>query len=44
MMEVRPEYLEAALDEIEQSFGGMETYLRDVLKVDSELLKATYLE
>ena len=44
MMEVRPEYLEAALDEIEQSFGGMEAYLRDVLKVDSELLKATYLE
>ena len=44
MMEVRHEYLKAAMDEIEVSFGGMETYLNDVLQVDSELLKEKYLE
>jgi len=44
MMEVRPEYLQSALDEIDRSFGGMSRYLFEVLKVDSELLKAKYLE
>ncbi|TRZ76886.1 MAG: tyrosine-protein phosphatase [Bacteroidetes bacterium] len=44
MMEVRQEYLEAALDEINQSFGGMENYLHNVLKVNAELLSGKYLE
>jgi len=44
MMEVRTEYLKAAIDEIDTSFGGMENYLSHVLKADTELLKAKYLE
>ncbi|MCX6282130.1 MAG: tyrosine-protein phosphatase [Bacteroidetes bacterium] len=44
MMEVRPEYLQAALEEIDLSFGGMENYLSFVLNVDSDSLKAKYLE
>ncbi|MEI7491062.1 MAG: tyrosine-protein phosphatase [Bacteroidota bacterium] len=44
MMEVRPEYLQAALDEIALSFGGIDNYLSKVLAVDSELLKTKYLE
>ena len=44
MMEVRPEYLRAALDEIETSFGGIENYLGSVLKADTGLLRAKYLE
>ncbi|MCX6286350.1 MAG: tyrosine-protein phosphatase [Bacteroidetes bacterium] len=44
MMEVRPEYLQAALDEIDNSFGGMGNYLSQIIRVDAELLKAKYLE
>jgi len=44
MMEVRPEYLHAALDEIETSFGGMKNYLCNILKTDTELLQSKYLE
>ena len=44
MMEVRREYLDAAIDEIEILAGSMENYLTDVLLVDSELLKSKYLE
>ena len=44
MMEVRQEYLQAALDEIDCSFGGLDNYLSKILRVDSELLKTKYLE
>jgi protein-tyrosine phosphatase len=44
MMEVRPEYLRAALDEIDTLFGGMDNYLNNILKADTELLQAKYLE
>jgi protein-tyrosine phosphatase len=44
MMEVRPEYLHAAYDEIERSFGGMENYLANVLHTNIDLLKSKYLE
>jgi len=44
MMEVRPEYLQAAFDEINTSFGGMDNYLRNTLKVNTELLQSKYLE
>lgn len=44
MMEVRTAYLESAMDEIRNSFGGLENYLEEVLQVDSELLKEKYLE
>ncbi len=43
MMEVRPEYLEAALDEIDNSFGGLHNYLAKVLKVDFGVLQDKYL-
>ena len=44
MMEVRPEYLQAAFDEIDQGFGGMKNYLGRILDIDIELLKNKYLE
>ena len=44
MMEVRPEYLKAAIDEIDTSYGGMENYLCNILKADTELLQSKYLE
>ena len=44
IMEVRSEYLHAALDEIDRSFGGMDNYLSGVLKADKDLLKAKFLE
>jgi len=44
MMEVRPEYIQAALDEIDLSFGGMQAYLLGVLGAQTELLKDKFLE
>jgi protein-tyrosine phosphatase len=44
MMEVRPEYLDAAFNEIDQRFGGMDNYLGRILDADIELLKNKYLE
>ena len=37
------EYLEEAIDIINKKYGGMEKYLRDVLKVDIEKLRKYYL-
>ena len=44
MMDVRSEYLDAALDEIDLLFGGMDNYLQKVLKVNAGLLRAKFLE
>ena len=44
MMEVRPEYLHAAYDEIDRISGSMENYLRKILQTDIDLLKRKYLE
>lgn len=41
---VRREYLEAAFEEIERHYGGVENYLTRQLQVDIEKLRAIYLE
>lgn len=44
LLEVTPAYLEASVHAIDQTFGGMDAYLRDVLDVDVDVLRAHYLE
>lgn len=44
LLEVAPAYLEASVQAIDQAFGGMDRYLRDVLHVDVDVLRAHYLE
>lgn len=39
LLEVRDEYIDAALEVIEKEFGGMEMYLREELKINKEKLK-----
>jgi Protein tyrosine/serine phosphatase len=39
---VQRNFLEAAFDEIDTRYGGMESYLRKQLKVDTELLRELY--
>lgn len=39
---VRREFLQAALDEIDTRYGGMESYLQKQLGVDTELLRSLY--
>lgn len=39
---VRREFLEAAFDEIDTRYGGMESYLQKQLKVDTALLRSLY--
>jgi len=38
LLEARPEYLEAGLDEADRRFGGLDGYLREGLGLDDELL------
>lgn len=40
----REEYLDHALNEVNKKFGSMENYIRKVLRVDVEKLRAMYLE
>ncbi len=44
MMEVRREYLEAALDEILEISGSLEKFVTEVLKADTRKLREKYLE
>lgn len=44
LLEVAPDYLDASVQAIEQEFGGMDRYLRDVLNVDAHVLRRHYLE
>lgn len=44
MLTVKREYLEAAFDEIDSRYGGMENYLVNILNVDIETLRRIYLE
>ena len=44
LFEVRPQYLQAAFDRIKEDHGSVEIFLRDVLDVDTELMKILYLE
>lgn len=41
---VKPQYLTAALDHIDQQYGGMERYLTKNLKVNKEALQEIYTE
>ncbi|GAB3625337.1 Serotype-specific antigen 1 [Pandoraea terrae] len=43
LLTVKPEYLNAALDVINQQYGGMDAYLRNTLKVDVDAIKRNYL-
>jgi len=43
MLEVRKEYLDAALHEIEHRYGGLSTYLTETLNADIRKLKNRYL-
>jgi protein-tyrosine phosphatase len=43
MLEVRKDYLDAALHEIEHRYGGLSTYLTETLNVDIVKLKNRYL-
>ena len=40
---VKPQYLDAALDRIDQHYGGMERYLTKNLKADVQALRENYL-
>ncbi|KAG1394416.1 hypothetical protein G6F59_014193 [Rhizopus arrhizus] len=44
LLEVAPAYLEASVQAIDDAYGGMDTYLRDVLDVDVDVLRAHYLD
>ncbi len=41
---VKPEYLEAAVDQAERGFGSMENYLTQALKLDLAALRKQFLE
>jgi protein-tyrosine phosphatase len=46
-MEVRPEYLEAAFEAIDQKYGSFEGYLKEGLEIDDatlERLRSALLE
>jgi protein-tyrosine phosphatase len=43
LLEVDAEYLSAAMEVIDTRYGGMQHYLRDVLKVDVEAIRRNYL-
>jgi len=43
MMEVREEYLDAALNEIDMKYGGLNTFLTETLKADIVTLKERFL-
>lgn len=44
LLEVRPEYLQASMDAIDQEYGNVERFLADGLGVDIGRLRANYLE
>lgn len=44
LFEVRNEYLNAALDEIDNNFGGLYTFVRETLKADVVKLQDKFLE
>lgn len=44
LLEVRKEYLQAALDEIGLKYGGLQSFVVEILKADSAKLQQRYLE
>ncbi|AZG12398.1 tyrosine-protein phosphatase [Cupriavidus pauculus] len=43
LLEVRPEYIEASMDAIRQTYGSVERFLADDLRVDVDRLRGHYL-
>lgn len=43
LLSVRPEYLQAAIDQINKEYGSVENYLTKVLNVDLQKMKQLYL-
>lgn len=43
LFSVRKEYLQAGINHIKETYGSVETYLKDVLEVDTEAMKNKYL-
>jgi protein-tyrosine phosphatase len=44
LLEVRREYLQSAMDEMELHYGGLDHYVRNILKADVDRLRERYLE
>jgi protein-tyrosine phosphatase len=44
LLEVRPQYLQTGLEQIQKDHGSIENYLRDVLQVDLDYMRKLYLE
>ncbi len=44
LLEVRQEYLQAALDRIDQNYCGLKAYVKDILMADAKQLQEKYLE
>jgi len=44
MLESKPEYMETFLETVENQFGSMDNFLRNIIYVDVELLQYLYLE
>jgi protein-tyrosine phosphatase len=44
IMTVKPEYIEAAFDEIERNYGGLDIFLTECLRVDIALMRRLYTE
>ena len=44
LLTVKPEYLTAAFDEIENKYGGLELFLTECLRVDIPLMRRMYTE
>jgi protein-tyrosine phosphatase len=44
LLEVRPEYLQAALDRIDEKYSGLGAYVKTILNADVDLLREKYLE
>ena len=44
LFEVRPQYLQAGFEQIKKDHGSIESYLRNTLKVNMDLMKELYLE
>lgn len=44
LLEVRPEYLQAALDHIDQQYRGLEYYVSEILGADAPSLRNKYLD
>lgn len=44
LLEVKRSYLQAALDVIDEKYGGIDNYLKNILKVDVKKIRSNYLQ